>query len=47
MLRLEFYRWQIPEAGVQSLVVVDLLYELSEVLFCLLEVSVLLYVNLL
>jgi hypothetical protein len=46
MYGLEFYRWQIPEAGVQTLLVVDL-YELSDVLFCLLEVSVLLSVNLL
>jgi hypothetical protein len=47
MLSLEFYRRQVPEAGVQPLLVVDLLYELSNVLFCLLEVSVVLYVDLL
>ena len=47
MLRLKFYRWQIPEAGVQSLLVVDLLYEFAYVLLGLLEVSVLLYVDLL
>ena len=37
---LEFYRRQIPEAGVQSLVVVDLLYELSDVLLGFLKVLV-------
>ena len=38
--RLEFYRRQIPEAGVQSLFVVDLLYELAYVLLGFLEVGV-------
>jgi tryptophan synthase alpha subunit len=46
MLSLEFYRRQIPEAGVQSLLVIDLLYELSDVLLGFLEVAVVLYVDL-
>src|SRR5215212_3948621 len=45
--RLEFYGRQIPKARVQPLLVVDLLYELSDVLLGILKPPVVLYVDLL
>jgi hypothetical protein len=45
MYGLESYRRQIPKAGVQSLLVVDLLYEPSYVLVGFLEVALIFQVN--
>src|SRR5215211_1700932 len=45
--RLEFYWRQISEARVQSLLVVDLLYELGYVPLCFLKAAVVLKVDLL